>query len=116
MKYNPSGGSDSDTGKKRSLRVGGRGRPPARRAAKRRQSDSEDESLPSSEEDSDVSFKIVFVDIGTFSTSTISFRHHRKRREQQLDDVVGQLDVEERKSPKLKKKKRKQIWRVKTVM
>lgn len=61
-KYNPSGGSDSDTGKKRSLRVsGGRGRPPARRAAKRRQTDSEDESPPTSEEDSDVSQSYVHL-------------------------------------------------------
>lgn len=54
LQYNPSGGSDSDAGKKRSLRAVGRGRPPARRAAKRNQSDSEEESPPTSEEDSDV--------------------------------------------------------------
>ncbi|KAJ6645424.1 Endocuticle structural glycoprotein SgAbd-2 [Pseudolycoriella hygida] len=53
--YNPSAGSDSDAGKKRSTRISGRGagRPPARRAAKRRRSDSEDETPASSEEDSD---------------------------------------------------------------
>lgn len=58
LKYNPSGGSDSDAGKKRPLRAVGRGRPPARRAAKRNQSDSEDESPPTSEEDSDVSISL----------------------------------------------------------
>lgn len=64
--YNPSGASDSDTGKKRGGRApaAGRGRPPARRAAaKRKMSETEDEEdTPiSSDEDSDVSLRFCLL-------------------------------------------------------
>lgn len=55
MQYNPSAGSDSDAGKKRSARVAtGRGRPPARRAATKRKKSESEETPATSDEDSDV--------------------------------------------------------------
>lgn len=90
LQYNPSGGSDSDAGKKqrggRSTAATGRGRPPARRAAaKRKQSETEeDEETPiSSDEDSDVSavwicecvYHLSDIDWFNWITKTYLFVH-----------------------------------------